>query len=129
MLTRRYLRLVVFPLAGVLLSAFDASPQELDTLLQELGCAWVTLHARTRQQKFGGRADWDHVARLVARLEPVEASPDDEMDETGADRGDHRRVEQHVAHGQPHHVARPEHDQVSQDPVRQEETVGAGVGG
>ena len=43
--------------------------EEVGLLLQELGCVWVTLHSRTRTQKFSGRADWDHIARLVARLD------------------------------------------------------------
>jgi nifR3 family TIM-barrel protein len=60
------------PVTAKIRSGWDAASvnyEEVGLLLQELGCAWVTLHARTRQQKFGGRADWDHVARLVARLE------------------------------------------------------------
>ena len=42
---------------------------EVGTMLQELGCVWVTIHGRTRAQKYGGRADWDTIARLVEALD------------------------------------------------------------
>jgi len=42
---------------------------EVGLMLQELGCVWVTLHGRTRAQKFTGRANWDHIADLVAALD------------------------------------------------------------
>lgn len=37
----------------------------------EEGVAWVALHGRTAQQMYGGRADWDAVARLVDELAPT----------------------------------------------------------
>ncbi|MFH1841758.1 MAG: tRNA-dihydrouridine synthase [bacterium] len=43
--------------------------QEVGLLLQELGCVWVTLHSRTRHQKFRGEADWTHIASLVETLD------------------------------------------------------------
>jgi nifR3 family TIM-barrel protein len=43
--------------------------EEVGLLLQELGMAWVTLHGRTRSQKFRGEADWDTIARLVETLD------------------------------------------------------------
>jgi tRNA-dihydrouridine synthase B len=43
--------------------------EEVGTLLQELGCVWVTLHGRTRNQKYRGHADWDTIARLVDALD------------------------------------------------------------
>lgn len=50
---------------------------EVGALLQELGCVWVTLHGRTRNQKYRGQADWDTIARLVAALEiPVVGNGD-----------------------------------------------------
>jgi tRNA-dihydrouridine synthase B len=68
------------PVSAKIRSGWDGASvnyQEVGLLLQELGCAWVTLHARTRQQKYRGRADWDHIARLVARLEiPVVGNGD-----------------------------------------------------
>lgn len=42
---------------------------EVGLLLQELGCAWVTMHGRTRAQKFSGQANWDRIAHLVEVLE------------------------------------------------------------
>jgi nifR3 family TIM-barrel protein len=36
----------------------------------EEGAAWVALHGRTAAQLYGGTADWDAIARLVAELEP-----------------------------------------------------------
>jgi tRNA-dihydrouridine synthase B len=68
------------PVSAKIRSGWDGASVnylEVGLLLQELGCAWVTLHARTRQQKYRGRADWDHIARLVARLEiPVVGNGD-----------------------------------------------------
>ena len=42
---------------------------EVGAMLQDLGCVWVTLHGRTRAQKYTGRADWDTIAHLVELLE------------------------------------------------------------
>ena len=42
---------------------------EVGALLQEAGCVWVTLHGRTRNQKYRGHADWDTIARLVELLD------------------------------------------------------------
>lgn len=50
---------------------------EVGAMLQELGCVWVTLHGRTRAQKYGGRADWDTIAHLVELLDvPVVGNGD-----------------------------------------------------
>jgi len=43
--------------------------EEIGALLQEAGCVWVTLHGRTRNQKYRGHADWDTIARLVESLD------------------------------------------------------------
>ncbi len=42
---------------------------EVGHMLQELGCVWVTLHGRTRAQKYTGMANWDRIAHLVERLD------------------------------------------------------------
>jgi len=42
---------------------------EVGLLLQDLGVAWVTIHGRTRAQKFRGEADWDRIAHLVEALD------------------------------------------------------------
>ncbi len=43
--------------------------QEVGLLLQELGLPWVTMHGRTRSQKFSGEANWDWIAELVETLD------------------------------------------------------------
>lgn len=43
--------------------------REVGLLLQEAGCCWVTMHGRTRAQKFTGQADWDRIADLVETLD------------------------------------------------------------
>jgi len=43
--------------------------EEVGLLLQELGVPWVTMHGRTRAQKFSGEADWDRIASLVETLD------------------------------------------------------------
>jgi nifR3 family TIM-barrel protein len=51
--------------------------REVGQALQEAGCAWVTIHGRTRAQKFSGCADWDRIADLVDTLEiPVVGNGD-----------------------------------------------------
>lgn len=43
--------------------------REVGLALQEAGCVWVTLHGRTRAQKFTGEADWERIADLVDTLD------------------------------------------------------------
>ncbi len=51
--------------------------EEVGRLLQDAGCVWVTLHGRTRAQKYTGHADWDTIARLVEALDiPVVGNGD-----------------------------------------------------
>lgn len=37
---------------------------EIARILEDNGAALIALHARTKEQKYGGRADWDAIARL-----------------------------------------------------------------
>ncbi len=48
----------------------DASINAVETAraLADAGAAWLTLHPRTREQMFGGRADWSLLARVVAAV-------------------------------------------------------------
>ncbi len=59
------------PVSAKFRTGWDAGSvnyEEVGLMLQELGCVWTTLHGRTRAQKYGGRADWDTIARLVEVL-------------------------------------------------------------
>lgn len=42
--------------------------REVGLLLQEIGMCWVTMHGRTRTQKYRGQANWDRIADLVETL-------------------------------------------------------------
>lgn len=60
------------PVSAKFRTGWDAASvnyAEVGAALQELGCVWVTLHGRTRAQKYGGRADWDTIAGLVELLD------------------------------------------------------------
>jgi tRNA-dihydrouridine synthase B len=68
---------------------------EVGLLLQERGCSWVTMHGRTRAQKFTGQANWDRIAHLVELLEiPVIGNGD------VVDGASYRRLVEHTrCHG------------------------------
>ena len=44
-------------------------PVSIALRMQDAGARAFTLHARTRTQMFGGRADWDEIARVVDALD------------------------------------------------------------
>ncbi len=61
-----------FPVSAKFRTGWDDASlnyEEIGALLQEAGCVWVTLHGRTRNQKYRGHADWDTIARLVDALD------------------------------------------------------------
>ncbi len=43
--------------------------REVGLLLQEAGLPWVTMHGRTKAQKYSGKANWDRIADLVETLD------------------------------------------------------------
>jgi len=45
------------------------APVEIALRMQDAGARAFTLHARTRTQMFGGRANWDEIAQVVDALE------------------------------------------------------------
>jgi len=47
----------------------ERRPVEIALRMQDAGAKAFTLHARTRSQMFGGRADWDEIARVVEALD------------------------------------------------------------
>lgn len=50
---------------------------ELARLVERAGAAWITVHGRTREQKYAGRADWDFIARVKRAVAvPVLANGD-----------------------------------------------------
>ncbi len=60
------------PVTAKIRSGWDGASvnfRETGLMLQDLGCVWVTLHARTRAQKFTGQADWDQIGKLVEALD------------------------------------------------------------
>jgi len=44
---------------------------EAATTAAQLGVSWVALHARTAEQMYEGKADWNAVSRLVDHLKPT----------------------------------------------------------
>ncbi len=66
--------------------------REVGLALQDLGCIWVTIHGRTRQQKFSGQADRDRIADFVEILDiPVIGNGDVVDGESYADMVRHTR--------------------------------------
>lgn len=66
--------------------------QEVGLLLQEAGVCWVTMHGRTRNQKYQGLANWDRIADLVQTLDiPVVGNGD------VVDGESYRRMVEHTA--------------------------------
>jgi tRNA-dihydrouridine synthase B len=72
-ITRRVVEAAApIPVSAKIRTGWDAGSvnyAEVGAMLQDLGCVWVTLHGRTRAQKYGGCADWDAIAHLVDLLD------------------------------------------------------------
>jgi tRNA-dihydrouridine synthase len=55
--------------------SFDDTPQMAENFLRifdaayDMGCAWVTVHGRTVEQKYVGPSRWDPIRELVERVE------------------------------------------------------------
>jgi tRNA-dihydrouridine synthase B len=57
------------PVTAKIRSGWDSSTinaVEVTKALADAGCAWVSIHARTRSQGYSGPADWSVIARLCA---------------------------------------------------------------
>ena len=55
------------PVTGKIRLGWDADEQnflEIAQILEENGAALIAMHARTKTQKYGGRADWDAIGEL-----------------------------------------------------------------
>ena len=71
-ITRRVIAESTVPVTAKIRTGWDEASvnyREVGLLLQELGVPWVTMHGRTRAQKFTGQADWDRIADLVEALD------------------------------------------------------------
>ncbi len=69
--------------------------KEVGLLLQEAGLPWVTMHGRTKAQKYQGKANWDRIAELVETLDiPVIGNGD------VVDGASYRKITEHTGcHG------------------------------
>lgn len=58
------------PVTGKIRLGWQEQPNylEIGQILQDNGCALVAIHPRTKEQKYGGRADWDAIAALKEAL-------------------------------------------------------------
>ena len=55
------------PITGKIRLGWDTDQQnfaDIARILEDNGAALIAMHARTKTQKYGGRADWDAIARL-----------------------------------------------------------------
>jgi tRNA-dihydrouridine synthase B len=71
-ITRRVVAESSVPVTAKIRTGWDEDSvnyREVGLLLQDLGVAWVTMHGRTRAQKFRGEANWDRIASLVETLD------------------------------------------------------------
>mgnify|MGYP001825338332 FL=1 len=93
-ITRRVIAESKAPVTAKIRTGWDEDSvnyREVGLLLQELGVPWVTMHGRTRSQKFTGEADWDRIADLVEVLDiPVVGNGDVTDGET------YRRMVEHT---------------------------------
>ncbi len=79
-IVRRVRKVVIKPLTVKIRSGWDSHTEnylEIARIAQDEGADAVTLHPRTRAQNFGGRSDWEKIARLKEQLTiPVIGSGD-----------------------------------------------------
>lgn len=55
------------PVTGKIRLGWDATQQnfiEIANIMEDNGAALISMHGRTKQQKYGGQADWDAIAEL-----------------------------------------------------------------
>jgi tRNA-dihydrouridine synthase B len=97
-IVRRVIDACPIPVTAKIRTGWDEESvnyEEVGLLLQDLGVPWVTMHGRTRSQKFMGEANWDRIARLVEALDiPVFGNGD------VVDGASYRRMVEHTrCHG------------------------------
>ncbi len=71
-IVRRTIGESIVPVTAKIRTGWDEDSvnyREVGLLLQELGVSWVTMHGRTRAQKYRGEANWDNIAGLVEALD------------------------------------------------------------
>lgn len=71
-LVRQLVRQTPMPITVKIRTGWDAHSLNFTEMVQRLadaGCSAIAMHGRTRAQGYSGKANWDHIARLV------EASP------------------------------------------------------
>jgi nifR3 family TIM-barrel protein len=59
------------PVTGKIRLGWDEIQQnfaEIARIMEDNGAALIAMHARTKTQKYGGRADWDAIAQLRAKV-------------------------------------------------------------
>lgn len=60
------------PVTGKIRLGWDAEQRnyaEIARIMQDNGAALIAMHARTKTQKYGGKADWDAIAELRAAVD------------------------------------------------------------
>lgn len=85
---------VAIPVTVKIRSGWDElsrNPVEIALRCQDAGATFLTLHARSRTQKYGGKANWDEIAKVVTNLTiPVVGNGDVKSGE------DAKRMQEHT---------------------------------
>lgn len=86
---------ISLPVTVKIRSGWDENSRDPITIAlrcQDAGAKFLTLHARSRTQKYGGRANWDEIAKVVESLEiPVIGNGDVKSGEDAKRMKDHTK--------------------------------------